>query len=96
MMADYFINDEAQEFLGEIGIEFRVLGQFAQAIDLAVFAARIGGGQAMLGLVSTDCLRHFEPLGQHEDQGRINIVDAVAKLLQLRIGHVGLPHLHLP
>ncbi len=96
MMPDDFINDEAQEFLGEIGIELGVLGEFAQTADLSILAARIGGGQVMLGLVAPDGLRHLEPFGEHEDKRGIDIVDAVAIMLQLRVRHRCLLCLHLP
>jgi hypothetical protein len=96
MMPDHFINDEPQKLLGKVGIKLRILGQFAQAGDLAVFAARISGGKTRLRLVPTHSLRHLKPLGEHEDQSRIDIVDAVAVMLQLRVRHPSLPRLHLP
>ena len=46
MMADHFIDDEAQKFLGEVGIEIRVCRKLAQAADLPFFPARIGGRKA--------------------------------------------------
>ena len=96
MMPDHFIDDEAKKLLGEIGIELGVLSEFAEAIDLPLLAVRIGGGKAMLGFVPANRLRHLEPFGKHEHQRSIDIVDAVAIVVQLRIGHAGLPRLHLP
>ena len=46
MMADNFIDDEAEEFLSEIGIELGIFGQFAQAGNLVLLASGVGGGQA--------------------------------------------------
>lgn len=96
MMADYFVDNEAEEFFGKIRIEFCVLGKAAQASDLMLFASGISRRQAVCGFVTSDGLRHFEAFGQHEHQRCIDIIDTVAKLLQLRIGHAALPVLHLP
>lgn len=96
MMPDHFINDEAQKLLGEIGIELGVLGEFAEAIDLPLLAAGIGGGKVVSGFVPANRLRHLEPFGEHENKRSIDIVDAVAKLMQLRIGHAELLPMHLP
>jgi octaprenyl-diphosphate synthase len=96
MMADHFVDDEAQEFFGEVGIELCILRQFAQAGNLAIFARGIGSGQAGLRLVTPHCLRHLKPFGEHEDQSRVDIVDALAIMLQLQIGHTDLLTPHLP
>jgi hypothetical protein len=96
MMADHFVDDEAQELLGKIGVELGVFREFAQARNLLFLAARIGGRQTIFGFVTPHRLRHLEPFRQHEDQRGVDIVDAVAILVQLRIGHAGLPRLHLP
>ena len=96
MMPDHFIDDEAQELLGEIRIELSVFGECSQAGNLPIFAARIGGGQVMLGFVTPHGLRHLEPFGEHEDKRGIDIVDAVAIMVQLRIGHAALLPTHLP
>ncbi len=77
-MPDHFVDDEAQEFFGEIGIELGVVCQLPQAFDLFFFPRRVGGGQAGIGFVFANGLRHLEPFGEHENQSRIDIVDAVA------------------
>ena len=86
-MADHLVDDEAQELLGEFGIELRLFGQMAQPVDLALFAARIGGGQAAGRLVPADRLRHLEPFGEQMDQRGIDIVDALAIPVQYVVGH---------
>ncbi len=96
MMADHFIDDEAQEFFSKIGIEVCVLGEFTQTRDLPFFATRISGRKPRLRLVAAHCLRHLKPLGEHKHQCGINVVDTFPIMLQLRIGHAGLPSLHLP
>jgi octaprenyl-diphosphate synthase len=96
MMPDYFINDEPKELLSEVGIKFGVFGEFAQASNLPFLAAGVGGGQAVLGLVTANGLRDLEPLSEHENERGIDIIDAVTILVQLHIGHAGLPWLHLP
>ncbi len=89
MVPDHFLNDEAQEFLAEIGVELRFAGQFAQTLDLAVLACGVGGGQGMLGLVRTHGLGDAKPLGQYVDQRGIDIVDAGAIAGQDGIGGFG-------
>ena len=96
MMPDHFVDNEAQEFLGEIGIELRIPCQLPQPRDLTLFTPRIGGGQAVHGFIPPHSLRHLEPLGEHENQRRIDIIDTVAIMLQLRVSHAVLPRMHLP
>ncbi len=52
VMADHLVDDEAQEFLREVRIEMRRLGEPAQPRDLLLLAPRIGGRQLRLGLVA--------------------------------------------
>ncbi len=82
MVADHLVNDEAQEFLGEIGIETGVGGQLAQARDLPFLTPRIGGRQVVRRLVFAHRLRDLEAFGQHEHQRRVDIVDAFAVALE--------------
>jgi octaprenyl-diphosphate synthase len=91
VMADHLVDDEAQELLGKIGVKLGCLGQIAQAGDLALLAARVGGRQAMLGLVRAHRLRDLEPFGEQEDERRVDIVDALAKAFELLVGHGPLP-----
>ena len=56
VMADHLINNEAQEFLAELGIEIRIPGQAAQPRDLGFLAAGIGRRQAARRLVAADRL----------------------------------------
>ena len=41
MVADDFIDDEAQEFFGKIGVKFRVAGQLTKPFNLPFFAGRV-------------------------------------------------------
>ena len=84
-MADDFIDDEAQKFLGKIGVELRFRSQSAQARNLVGFARRVSRRQFEFGFQSPDRLRHLEPFGEHRDQRRVYIVDALAITAQLVI-----------
>ncbi len=95
-MANDFVDNETQKFLGKVGIEFCVFGKNAQASNLTLFAAGIGWGQAMVGFVTTDSLRYLKAFGEHEHECSVDIVDAVAEMLQLRVDHPALPVQHLP
>ncbi len=93
MVADHLVDDEAQEFLAELGVKLALLGQPAQARDLFLFARRVGRRQRCLGLVCADGLRDAEPFGKHVHDGRVDIVDALAipgkdRILGWRVGHV--------
>ncbi len=76
MMADDFINDEAQKLLGEVRIKPRIFRKAPQPRNLALLAARIGRRQRGLRLVAADILRDLEPLGEHEHERGVDIVDA--------------------
>jgi hypothetical protein len=78
MMPDYFIDNEPQEFLGKIRVQFGIKCKLPKPHDLAFFAQRICRGQCRCGLIFTHGLRHFESFRQHKNQGCIDIVDAVA------------------
>ena len=91
MMADHLVDDEAQELLGEVRIEMRVLGEPAETRDLLLLARGIGRGQPGLGLVAPDRLRHLEAFGEQEDERGVDIVDALAIAGQRLVGHASLP-----
>ena len=78
MVPDNFIDDEAQEFFGKVGVELGIPSKLAQALDLTVFARRVCGWQARSGFMFANRLRDFEALGEHEHQCSVDIVDAVA------------------
>ena len=88
VVADNLVDDEAQEFFAELGIELGLLGQRPQAGDLPFLSRRIGGGQGIPRLVTPDRLGDPEALGQHVNQGRVDIVDALAVSAENRIGLV--------
>jgi len=79
MVADNLIDDEAQEFFGKIRIKLRVTGQLPKPFNLPFFAGRIGWWQRRFCLKFTYRLRYFKPLGQHEYERGIDIVDAFTK-----------------
>ena len=85
-MADNFLDDEIEKFLRKVRIEMGIVGETAQPRDLLRLACRIGRGQTMRRLVLTHRLGAFEPLGQEMNERRIDIVDAFAQALKLRIG----------
>ncbi len=96
MVADNFIDDEAQEFFRKFGVQIGVAGELAQPFNLLLLARRVGGRQVQPRLERADRLRHLEPLGQHEHQGSIDIVDALAIALQLPVIHARAPWLCHP
>ncbi len=110
MVADDFVDDEAQEFLGKIGVQLGIAGQLAEAFDLCRSSrAGIGGGQFRLCLEFAHGLRDLESFGEHEHQRGVDIVDAVAVASQgvfvvhkapsaaiAASGQEEKPHLHLP
>jgi octaprenyl-diphosphate synthase len=91
MVADHLVDHEPQELLGKFRVQIGAGGQGAQAGDLIGLAAGVGGRQAGLCLVTAYCLGDLEAFGQHEHQGGIDIVDALAIGLQYRIGHANSP-----
>ena len=92
MVADHFLDDEAQKLFAEFGIEACVLSQPPQPRDLALFAARVARRQMVLRFVGPHRLGNAEALSQNVDHGRVDIVDALAITCQNRIlAHVPLP-----
>ena len=85
MVANNLIDDEAQELLAEFGIKIGFLRKLAQPRDLAFLARWIGGGKGDLRFVLAHCLRDAKALGQHMNERRVDIVDALAIDRQLRI-----------
>src|SRR3546814_14494227 len=61
-------------------------------LDLALFAARISGGQAFARLQFADRLGHLEPLGEHIDERRVDIVAALAVAAKLVVHGSAAPH----
>ena len=82
-MPDDFLDDEIQELLGKLGIELGANGKGPKAGDLLRFACRVRGGHTGACLEGTHLLRELESLGQKVDQCGIDVVDAVAKSLEL-------------
>ena len=87
MVADHLVDDEAQELLGEFGVEIGLRRKLAQPLDLALLAPRIGGGKPRLGLVAPDRLGDLKPLGEQEDERGVDPVDALAIALQRLVAH---------
>jgi len=55
----------------------------AQPFDLPGLAGRVGGRELVPRLEPADLLGALEALGEHVDDGRVDVVDAVAQPLQL-------------
>jgi hypothetical protein len=83
VVADDLADDEAEEFFGEGRVEPGGLGEPAQPGDLAGFASRVARWQAVDGLELPDLLRVLEAFGQNVDESCVEVVDAVAKTVQL-------------
>jgi hypothetical protein len=81
-MADDFADYEGEIFLSEFRIELGRLCQLAQARHLIGLAGRVGRRQAVLGFEGSHLLSAAEALGQHVDDGGVDIVDAAAQILQ--------------
>ena len=59
MVADHFVDDEAQEFLAELGVEVGLRCERAEPGDLGGLARRICRGEPGARLVRADLLRCF-------------------------------------
>lgn len=86
VVADHFVDNEAQELLRKFGIKMRFFGQFTQPSDLLCLTVRVSRRQRHLGLIFAHCLRYAKTFRQHMDQRRIDIVDATAKNGELLVG----------
>ncbi len=85
MVSDHLIDNEPQEFLTEFRIKIGITGELPQARNLFLFAGRISRRKVIFGFIFTNGLSYLEPFGEHENQRGIDIVDALAILLQLFI-----------
>ena len=82
MVSDDFVDDEAQELLGEIRVQIGPVCQIFEPRDLIRFAGRIGRGKVVFGFEFPHSLCVFEPLAQCVDEDRIQTVDAFAMTLE--------------
>ena len=69
MVVDHFIDDEAHELLGEIGVKPGLHGEPLQPGDLDRLAGRIRRRQTVPGLEPPDLLGAAEALGQMFGRG---------------------------
>jgi hypothetical protein len=79
VVADDFIDDEAQKFFGKFWIKSGIGGELTQARNLCLFASGIRRRQAMLSFELPDRLRDSKPFGKDVHKGCINVIDALAK-----------------
>ena len=79
-MPDHFVNDKAQEFLGEIRVKLGITRELPKPLDLPFFARGVSGGQCRFRFKLAHGLRYFETLGEHKHERSIDIIDAVTKL----------------
>ena len=84
VVADDLADDEVQELLREGRVQVGLGGEAPQPGDLRRFAARVPGGKLVRGLEEADLLGGLEALGEEEDEGGIDVVDAGADRQQLR------------
>src|SRR3546814_278719 len=89
VVADHLVDDEAQEFLAELGVEVGLARQATQPLDLPRLAAGVGGGQVDPRFQLADRLRHLEAFGEHIDERGVDIVDALAVTAQLVVHRAG-------
>ena len=85
MVADDFVDDEAEELLAELGVEVGACRQRPQPRDLGLLTPRVGGRERVVGLVKPHGLGDAEALRQHVDDRGVDVVDAAAVARQHRI-----------
>jgi hypothetical protein len=78
VVPDDFGDDEVQELARELGIEVGLLGQPLEPGDLHRLARGVRWRQAVLRLQDAHGLGVLEPLGQREDEDRVETVDRLA------------------
>ena len=74
MMANDFVNNEAEKLFGKLRVQLRFFSQISESRDLAVFAIRIGGRKRGSGFVLPNRLRDSEALSENVNERRIDIV----------------------
>src|SRR5688500_5819656 len=80
VVLDDFLDDEGQELLRELRVEIGLLGQLDKTGDLLPLPRRVRRGEPMGGLEPAHGLRVLEPLGEREDQDRVEPVDRLPVL----------------
>ncbi|KPG83902.1 hypothetical protein AEQ27_08285 [Frigoribacterium sp. RIT-PI-h] len=83
MVVDHLGDDEVQEGLGEGRVETGLFGQATQALDLHALTLGVARRHAGRRLEQADGLRVLEPLGEHVDEGGVDVVDALADAREL-------------
>src|SRR5215472_11524732 len=84
-MADHLGYDEGEKFFGKIGIELCRLGECSEPSDLLGLAGGIRGRKAVGRFELSYGLGTFEALREKMNEGRIDVVDAVAQTLQFGV-----------
>ena len=77
-MMDDFLDDESEEFLGELGIEIRLFRKPFQAVDLIHLARLVGGREAVFGFEPAHGLGVLEAFGERIDEDRVQPVNTGA------------------
>ena len=89
MVPDDFIDDETQEFLGEIRVKLGITCQLPKPLNLPVFTRGVSGWKCRFRLKFAHGLRYLEPFGEHKHKRRIDIINAVAKAGEgVGVGHL--------
>jgi hypothetical protein len=80
MMPNDFTNDQGQELLGKVWVEFADSREMPQTAGLLGFPSGVARGQSVLGLQFADRVGTPEPLCQHVDDRGIDIIDAIPQV----------------
>ena len=63
-MPDNLVDDEAEEFFREFGVQLGLFRKLSEPRDLAFLAPRVRRGKPAYRLVPPDGLRHLEAFGE--------------------------------
>ena len=79
VVADDFGDHEGEEFLSKIRVETGLFGEGPQAGNLTSLTGRISGWQFVEGFNVADTLSAAEAFSEDMDEGRVNIVNRLAR-----------------
>ncbi len=79
MVPDHFIDNEAQEFFAEFGVQVSFRCQGAKSLDLPRFTLGIGRRKRSLRLILANSLGYAKSLCQNVNQRGIDVIDTAAE-----------------
>lgn len=85
MVTDHLGDDKGEEFFSELGIQLSFGSQRPQALHLARFAFRVCWRQVRFSFELTYSFCELEPFGQRVNENCVQVVDAIAQALELRV-----------